>query len=134
MAREARHEDCVNVPEELRLFGEGTVNMEGWVLAVFALLAGLTSCGLAASVFELVLEREPRFAEPFVSPENLPRTAAVLLLVGPFMLGNDALAAFRAGLVSRLALGGCAAAALAWAAASGAVVLAGVSSLARLAI
>lgn len=106
--------------------------MDVLLIAAFGFLAGSTVCGIAASLFELAIRREVGFAEPFVSPAHFSRSAAVLLLAGPFMLGNDALAACRSGVISRPALALCGAAAAIWITASGAVLLVLASGLSGL--
>lgn len=73
---------------------------------VFAYIAGLVVGGVAASVLELVAEKQLSFAAPFFSREHLPRFMVAILAAGPFMLVNDALAARRQGQFSGLALTG----------------------------
>lgn len=106
--------------------------MDALAVGAFGFLAGSTACGIAASFFELAVRRAICFAEPFVSGAHPARSAAVLLLAGPFMLGNDALAARRSGAISQPALALCAAAAAIWLTAFGIVLLALASGLSSL--
>ncbi len=84
-----------------------------------AFLIGLVPAGLSATLLELATGRVVCFAEPFASRNNLRKTFAVMVLAGPFMLGNDALAAWRDHSISKLALGACGAAAGMWVLAEG---------------
>jgi len=93
------------------------------IALAFALLCGLTICGLAGSVLELAWGARLTFADPFVSPRHLLRSVAVTMLAGPFMLANDALTARREHRISQLALLSCACSACVWAFAAGIVVL-----------
>ncbi len=113
----------------LRFHGKWTVKMASLALICFALLTGLTVCGLLGSTMELATRRRLSFREPFVSPRHIVRSLAAAAAAGPFMLINDALAAWRSGRVSTLFLLSCAVSALGWALATGIVVV----DLARLA-
>lgn len=93
-------------------------------LAAFAFLAGLTACGIAASLCELLGRQQVRFGEPFVSSEHLQRSVAVMIAAGPFMLVNDAEAAWRNGGISASTFALCGVAAVAWLTAAGLVLLA----------
>ena len=93
-------------------------------LAAFAFLAGLTACGIAASLCELLGGQQVRFAEPFVSGAHRERSAAVMIAAGPFMLVNDAKAAWRNGAISTFTFALCGMAAVFWLTASGLVLLA----------
>ncbi|HEV7254467.1 MAG TPA: hypothetical protein VGN97_15385 [Mesorhizobium sp.] len=96
-----------------------------WVeVLALTFLAGLTTAGTAATLFEFAARRELRFARPFVSSDRLPRSVLVTLLAGSFMLCNDALNARREGLLSGLGLGACGLAAALWVLGWGAAVLA----------
>jgi len=90
-------------------------------LTCFALLAGLTFCGVLGSAMELATRQRLSFREPFVSPHHIVRSLAAAAAAGPFMLINDALEAWRSGRVSTLFLLSCAASALGWALATGIV-------------
>lgn len=93
-------------------------------LTLFAFLVGLTVCGLAGSMMELVLGRKVAFAEPYVSTSHVLRSLLATACAGPFMLVNDALDARRERRISTLALMSCGCTAVAWALALGVVVLA----------
>ena len=93
-------------------------------LTVFAFVVGLTACGLAGSMMELVSGRKVAFAEPYVSPSHVLRSLLATACAGPFMLVNDALDARRERRISTLALMSCGCTAIAWALALGIVVLA----------
>lgn len=98
--------------------------MDGFELALFAFLVGLTTCGLAGSAMELVWRRKIAFAEPYVSSSRLVRSLAATACAGPYMLANDALDARREGRISTLALLSCGCTALVWLLALGRVLLA----------
>lgn len=87
----------------------------------FTFLAGLTLCGLAGSAMELAAGRRLSFGRPFVSPDHLVRSLAATAGAGPFMLVNEALAAWREGRVSAVFLAGCAGTAAGWTLATGIV-------------
>lgn len=90
---------------------------------LFALMAGLTVTGIAASVMEFFALRTVSFDEPFVSSTRIVRSLAATAAAGPFMLFNDALAARREGRISPIALVSCACASCTWAMATGIVVV-----------
>lgn len=92
-------------------------------LIAFAFPVGLTLCGLAGAVMELLGGRRLAFAEPFVSPGHLLRSLAAAALAGPAMLVNDALAARRARRISLLLLVSCMATAVLWTFALGTVAM-----------
>lgn len=98
--------------------------MSSLALTVFAFVVGLTACGLAGSMMELVSGRKVAFTEPYVSPSHLLRSLLATACAGPFMLVNDALDARRERRISTLALMSCGCTAIAWALALGVVVLA----------
>ena len=98
--------------------------MSSLALTVFAFVVGLTACGLAGSMMELVSGRKVAFTEPYVSPSHLLRSLLATACAGPFMLANDALDARRERRISTLALMSCGCTAIAWALALGVVVLA----------
>ncbi|MFD2052977.1 DUF6949 family protein [Mesorhizobium calcicola] len=93
-------------------------------LTVFAFVVGLTACGLAGSMMELVSGRKVAFTEPYVSPSHLLRSLLATACAGPFMLVNDALDARRQRRISTLVLMSCGCTAIAWVLALGVVVLA----------
>ena len=98
--------------------------MSSLALTVFAFVVGLTACGLAGSMMELVSGRKVAFTEPYVSPSHLLRSLLATACAGPFMLVNDALDARRERRISTLALMSCGCTAIAWALALGVVMLA----------
>ena len=61
----------------------------------FTFLAGLTLCGLVGSALELATGRRLSFGEPFVANGHVLRSLAATAGAGPFMLVNEALAAWR---------------------------------------
>lgn len=91
---------------------------------LFAFAVGLTGCGLAGSVMELVAGRRLTFAGPYVSPAHILRSLAAAACAGPFMLANDALDARREGRISTLMLMSCGCTVMAWALALGIVLIA----------
>lgn len=70
---------------------------------VFAFIAGLVVGGITASVLELIAENRLSFAAPFFSRDHIGRFALAVVVAGPFMLVNDALAARKSG---EITLGG----------------------------
>jgi len=98
--------------------------MDPLALTVFAFVVGLTACGLAGSMMELVSGRKVACTEPYVSPAQLLRSLLATACAGPLMLVNDALDAKRERRISTLALMSCGCTAIAWALALGVVVLA----------
>jgi hypothetical protein len=97
--------------------------MHTLALFAYALAAGLTIAGLAGACFELAFGRRLGFRPPFVTPGRIVRSLAVTIAAGPFMLANEALAAYRAGAIAASALSLCGLAAVVWSAASGMVVV-----------
>lgn len=87
-----------------------------------AFLAGVTISGMAGSLLELVLDCPLTFSEPYVSRNRVVRSIATTLVAGPLMFTNDALAARRTGLISRLSLALCGCTAVIWATSLGVVV------------
>lgn len=92
-------------------------------LFAFALFTGITVCGMAGTVFEMIAERPVSFAEPFVSRRALTRSLTATLLAGPMMLANDALTARRRRDISFAMLLSCCGTALCWSLAIGIVIL-----------
>lgn len=90
----------------------------------FAFLVGLTACGLAGSAMELASGRKLAFAEPYVSPSHVLRSLGTTSVVGPFMLCNEALSAYREKRISAAAMLSCACTALVWVMALGVVLIA----------
>ncbi len=97
--------------------------MASLLLTCFAFLAGLTVCGLLGSAMELAAGRRLAFSEPFVTPRHIVRSLAVTAAAGPYMLLNEAVAAWRRGEVSSLFLLSCAGTAGGWTLATGIVAL-----------
>lgn len=97
--------------------------MQSIALFAYALAVGLTLCGLAGSAIEIASGRRLGFRAPFVSRDRFGASLAMTLAVGPFMLANEALAAYRVGAIDMLALTLCGVAATAWAMATGVVVV-----------
>lgn len=58
-------------------------------LTVFAFVVGLTACGLAGSMMELVSGRKVAFTEPYVTPSHVLRSLFATACAGPFMLVNE---------------------------------------------
>lgn len=81
----------------------------------FAFVAGLTLSGLVGSVMQIATGLPLSFAEPYVSSRHLLRSLVSTASAGPFMLGNDALAAWRGGRSSWLVLASCLLTAFIWA-------------------
>jgi hypothetical protein len=98
--------------------------MHPLLLTAFAFLTGLTTCGLASTVMELVCRRRLAFVEPYVSADHIVRSLAATAFAGPFMLVNDAVAAYRERRISWIGLLSCLANAMLWALALGVVLLA----------
>jgi hypothetical protein len=71
----------------------------GW--AAFVFLAGLTLAGLAGSAMEIMAGCRLSLREPFLSPASISRSLILVLLAGPLMTLNEALAAVRAQRISR---------------------------------
>lgn len=92
-------------------------------LGAFAFLVGLTLCGLAGSIMELVSGRRLAFAAPYVTPAHVARSLAMTVAAGPFMLVNDALDAHREQRLSTAGLGSCMCTAVIWLMALGVVTI-----------
>ncbi|RWQ62695.1 hypothetical protein [Mesorhizobium sp.] len=86
---------------------------------LFGFMVGLTACGLAGSVMELISGRRLAFVEPYVSPKHMPRSLVATACAGPLMFTNDALDAWREGRISAPALISCGCTATIWALALG---------------
>ena len=66
----------------------------GPLMAVmFVFLSGLTLAGLSGALIELVWGERLRLRDPFVSPDNVSRSLVLVLLAGPLMTFNEAMAA-----------------------------------------
>lgn len=97
--------------------------MEAVTVCALVLLAGLTLCGLSGSVIEIAAGERLSLREPFVSSVNVSRSIVLVLLAGPFMTFNEALAALQDRRIGRLAFTGIICFSLAWLAAMGVFVL-----------
>lgn len=97
--------------------------MQQAALLAYALAVGLAFCGLAGTVIEIATGRRLGLRPPFVTPGRLGRSLALTLAAGPFMLANEAIAAYRTGLFPRSAVMLWAAVALAWSTAVGVLVV-----------
>ena len=76
--------------------------MDALAATAFVFLVGLTLSGFGGTVIELVAGRRLSLRHPFVSAGDISRTIVLVLLAGPFMVMNEALAALeeqRAGIV-----------------------------------
>lgn len=95
------------------------------VVLVFDLvfLVGLTTCGLFATIIELVAERRLILGEPFVSSRNICRSIVLVLLAGPFMMANEALDALDKGRTGGLAFAGIICLCIVWFVATGTFVV-----------
>ena len=92
-------------------------------LFAFALFTGITVCGVAGSILEMIAAQPLSFTEPFVSRDHVGWSLTATLLAGPMMLANDAVNARRAGRISTAVLGSCGCTALVWSLAIGVVSL-----------
>lgn len=97
--------------------------MEAVTVLAFVFLAGLTTCGLSGSVIELAIGERLSLGEPFVSSANVSRSIVLVLLAGPFMTFNEAVAALGGQRIGKLAFTGIICLCLAWLAAMGIFVL-----------
>jgi hypothetical protein len=103
--------------------GKRKVKMDMVASIAFAFLVGLTACGLAGTTMELASGRKLAFAEPYVSPSHVLRSLGATSVVGPFMLCNEALSAYRENRISAGAMLSCACTALVWIMALGIVLI-----------
>jgi hypothetical protein len=97
--------------------------MHTLLLMSYALAAGLTLSGIAASLLELATGKRPGFRPPFVGRDRLLASLGFAAAAGPMMLGNEALGAWRTGVIGPAAMTLWAAVAGLWALASGVVVV-----------
>lgn len=100
--------------------------------ALFAFLAGLTLAGIVATIVEIVTEAPVCFAEPHLSPRRIARSVALTAIAGPFMLGNEALAAYDRGTINKARLSVYMMVAGAWALALGVLTVSLATALANL--
>ena len=92
-------------------------------LLAYSLAAGLTVSGVAACLLELATGRRLGFRPPFLVRERLLVSLFRAAAAGPYMVGNEALAAFREGVIGPLHLAAWTAIATAWALATGILVI-----------
>jgi hypothetical protein len=97
--------------------------MQQAALLAYALAVGLTLSGLAGTMIELATGRRLGFRPPFVTRARVGLSLALAFAVGPFMLANEAIAAYRTGEIDRPVLALWAAVALVWSMAAGVLFL-----------
>ncbi len=88
-------------------------------MLAYALAVGLTLSGLAGTAVEIATGRRLGFRPPFVTPERFARSLALTCAAGPFMLANEAIAAYKAGVIEARALAAWALVAMIWSLAAG---------------
>jgi hypothetical protein len=93
--------------------------MQSLALFAYALAVGLTLAGIAGTMLELAAGCRLGFRPPFVRPNHVGVSLALTMAAGPYMLVNEAVAAWRCGVIGRPGLGFCALTAGLWALASG---------------
>lgn len=97
--------------------------MQHAAMLAYALAVGLTLAGLAGTMIEMATGRRLGFRPPFVTRARVGLSLALAFAVGPFMLANEAIAAYRTGGIRPAALGLWAAVALVWSTAAGVLFL-----------
>lgn len=97
--------------------------MQQAALLAYALAVGLTLSGLAGTAIQLATGRRLGFRPPFVTRARVGLSLALAFAAGPFMLANEAIAAYRTGRIDRPMLALWAAVALVWSTAAGVLVL-----------
>ncbi len=97
--------------------------MDVLFVMAFAFTVGLTIAGLSGALIELISGRRLSFAQPFVSRERFAVSLLSTVLVGPYMLVNDALEAQRSGQSSMFMLAACLTTASVWLTAAGVVAI-----------
>lgn len=113
---------ATHLASTVRIYGKRLVNMNGIGIAAFVFLVGITVSGLLGSVMEIVTGRTLGFVEPYVSRGHVARSLLAAMVVGPMMLVNDALSAWREGRVGVHWLAVAAVIASVWCQATGIVV------------
>ena len=98
--------------------------MDMTVAGAFVFLAGITLCGVCGSLFEVAAGARLSFGKPFFERLHKLSFAFAVVTAGPFMLGNDALVAWREGRIESAGLVCCAITAFAWAFAIGVALIA----------
>lgn len=96
--------------------------MSDFEAVLFAFAAGLTFCGAAGSLVELVSGRTLSLKGGLVSREHLLRSFAIVAATGPFMLIADLLSERRTGPVAFPRIASVLVAAGAWFLAAGVLV------------
>lgn len=97
--------------------------MELLAASAFCFLVGMTLCGIAGSLLELLAGARLSFAAPFLDRLHKTRFALAIVTAGPLMLGNDALEAWRHGRIATPVLMCCAATVAVWSLAMGTVLV-----------
>lgn len=69
--------------------------MDALMAVTFVFLAGLTLAGLSGALIELAWGERLALRHPFVSPHNVSRSLVLVLLAGPLMTLNEAIAAMN---------------------------------------
>jgi len=87
-------------------------------------LIGVTLCGIAGSLLELIAGFRLSFSAPFFDRLHRTRFALAVVTAGPFMLCNDATEAWREGRIAGLSLAIGALVALVWTMALGVFLIA----------
>lgn len=81
---------------------------------LFVFLAGLTLCGLCASMLELLTGTRLSFSHPFLRRDRLAISLVMTAIAGPAMLMNDALKARSFGRMGNRELLAAAAVCVVW--------------------
>jgi hypothetical protein len=89
----------------------------------FALASGLAAGGIVATAAQMLTGQAPCFEPPFVRPSRIVRSLAVTALLGPYMLFNEALAAWEEQRIPPIVVATSGALSLGWALASGVVLV-----------
>lgn len=97
--------------------------MHTLLLMAYTLAVGLTLTGIAASALELATGRRAGLRPPFIERGRLLSSLGSAVAAGPYIIGNEALAAWREGIIGGRALAFWTGVAVVWAFASGIVVV-----------
>jgi hypothetical protein len=108
------------------------MKMDALALAAFAFLAGLTTSGLAGTAIEMFAGKRLSLGKPFVCDDNVSRSLVLVLLAGPYMVGNDAMRAYRQQRIGAGGLAGLLAVCGAWLFATGVLILGAASEFSDL--
>lgn len=104
-------------------YGKWQVKMNDPELIVFAFLVGLAANGLSGALIEWRTRRPASFGPPLFTPERPFRSIALSTAAGPWMLVNDALAAWHDQAIGRFMLWSCMVTAIFWTLATGVILL-----------